>query len=401
MNMFLLLLLVTYIVAMVNSLFAYNVPYNIKQQFLDTDKPLNFTAHARIYGQRAVEYEVQTEDGYLLGLHRIPGRRGLPILLMHGYTDTSDTWIVRGYKSLGITLASLNYDVWFGNIRGNRYSRRHVKLNPDKDASFWDYSFHEYGHYDLPAIIDTILSKTGSAKLNAIGHSQGNTIFYVLGSTRPEYNKKINVLTALAPICYLNNLPPPLSKIELYGYEIIGALMKLGVNEIFGDVSPSGRAAKAICERPEVGYAICVLGAIFSVSGYDAEEFPPYIFDVVIKHYPAATSRKNFNHFWQVAVRERFSKFDYGPEKNYVEYNSTIPPDYNLKAVTMPVVLIAAKNDKVSLISNVEILNQQLPNVVAYKIIERDLTNHVDFVWGSNMYEYLFPYIFAILRNFQ
>ncbi len=34
-------------------------------------------------------------------------------------------------------LANANYDIWLGNSRGNKHSKKHVKYNPDKDAAFW------------------------------------------------------------------------------------------------------------------------------------------------------------------------------------------------------------------------------------------------------------------------
>lgn len=47
---------------------------------------------------------VTTEDGYLLSLHRIPGKFGSkPIFLQHGLLGSSADWIIPGKdKSLGI-----------------------------------------------------------------------------------------------------------------------------------------------------------------------------------------------------------------------------------------------------------------------------------------------------------
>jgi hypothetical protein len=31
-----------------------------------------------------------------------------------------------------------------GNVRGNRFSRNHTTLSPDRDPAFWDYSWDEH-----------------------------------------------------------------------------------------------------------------------------------------------------------------------------------------------------------------------------------------------------------------
>lgn len=67
------------------------------------------------------------------------------------------------------------------------------------------------GVYDLPAIIDYILAETKVSKLHFIGHSQGTSAFFVMASERPEYNQKIEIMHALAPIAFVKHLiSPPL-----------------------------------------------------------------------------------------------------------------------------------------------------------------------------------------------
>lgn len=48
------------------------------------------------------------------------------------------------------------YDVWLSNLRGNKYSRQHVLLDPDNDKEFWDFSYPEHAKYDLPAMVKKI-----------------------------------------------------------------------------------------------------------------------------------------------------------------------------------------------------------------------------------------------------
>jgi len=104
---------------------------------------------------------VQTEDGYLLTLFRIPGRKGdksskPPVFFQHGILDSADGWVVhKRDKSPAFVAADAGYDVWLGNSRGNKYSRRHVEFNPAQ-SRFWNYDWQEMGKYDLIANLDYI-----------------------------------------------------------------------------------------------------------------------------------------------------------------------------------------------------------------------------------------------------
>jgi pimeloyl-ACP methyl ester carboxylesterase len=68
------------------------------------------------------------------------------------------------------------------------------------------------GIYDLPAVIDYVLEQTGQGKLYYVGHSMGTTMFFVLTSSLPQYNAKIRLMTALAPIAYMAFVKSPLPK---------------------------------------------------------------------------------------------------------------------------------------------------------------------------------------------
>lgn len=149
-------------------------------------------------------------------MHRITGSpnspsnaKKSPVLLLPGLADSSATWIImRPSHGLGYLLADEGFDVWLGNARGSRYSRNHTTLDPDGHyvirKQFWDFSWHEIGVYDIPAMIDFILEMTENKKLHYIAHSQGTTAFFVMASERPEYNDKIILGSMMAPSAYLN-----------------------------------------------------------------------------------------------------------------------------------------------------------------------------------------------------
>lgn len=114
-----------------------------------------------------------------------------------------------------------------GNSRGNKYSRKHKTLNPDHPLDrdkYWSFSFHEVGVYDLPGMIDHILTKTGHSQLNYIGHSQGTTAFFVMCSESPEYNRKVSSMQAFCPAAYLNHMTSPA------GYGLAPFLFPYSVN---------------------------------------------------------------------------------------------------------------------------------------------------------------------------
>lgn len=365
---------------------------------LNEDGRLNFQQLANKYGYGASEYRVTTKDGYELGLFRIKGSNethGAPVLLVHGIMDSADTWIIRGNTSLAIALGGLGRDVWLPTCRGGRHSRGHAHLATDS-AQYWDFSFHELGTYDLAAVIDTVTRETGAPKVDAIAHSQGNTIFYVLLSTRPEYNAKVNLLVSLAPAAYLRHVAPPLRTLIRCGPLINELLKKLGVHEMFGDGSWVN-FTKAMCSKIKLDYGVCLSKYLFLISGEDVEELEPEFLQAAAGHFPSGTSRKNLNHFSQVGRRGELAQYDYGRRGNLERYELTAPPAYNLGLVTAKVALLVGANDKIATVRDVALLSQRLPNVVQYLVMPRDAMNHLDFVWGRRMDQYLFPYIFQLL----
>lgn len=167
------------------------------------------------------EYKAQTQDGYILQMFRVnlseSGRKnlkegdqkntGVPVLIVHGLSDSSDSWFFDEDNSIGFYLANKGYDVWLGNNRGNKYSHEHTNANISP-SEFFDFSSDELGLYDVPAFYKKVLGETNQDQLIYIGHSQGTTQLFVAGlddSTRLYIETHTLKFFALAPVVYLKH----------------------------------------------------------------------------------------------------------------------------------------------------------------------------------------------------
>lgn len=75
--------------------------------------------------------------------------------------SNSETFLLNGEKSVAYQIARRGYDVWLGNNRGTNYSRKHVNYDlADKEThiKYFDFSFVELAKYDVPCMIDFVLT---------------------------------------------------------------------------------------------------------------------------------------------------------------------------------------------------------------------------------------------------
>lgn len=203
-----------------------------------------------------------------------------PVFLMHGLIDSSTGWIINDKEiCLGYILADEGYDVWLGNARGNYFSRKHKKLNPDgnliEKQKFWTFSWHEIGVYDLTAMIDYIF-KTNSAfdKIHYIGISQGTTSFFVMASECPSYNNKILTMHALAPVAYMRNAKGTGRAIALTAKKFESVARSLGILELFPGGSFMNSMIQKFCRDAILAEFVC-MNIIFSITGFNQKLVKP------------------------------------------------------------------------------------------------------------------------------
>lgn len=365
------------------------ITVNVKDEaFLETlpeDAQLNTSELASKYGYRVENHQIITQDGYLITVFHLPSRKtGKPLLLMHGLFDSSDTWFLRGNKSIGFALIDEGFDVWVGNFRGNRYGRKHEVLDPDRHARFWNYSFHEIGYYDAAATVDYILGVTGVNQLKVIGHSLGTTVFYTLLSTRPEYNSKISLLVSLAPVAFSHNAGSPMVPVISAVIFLTNQLLNvIGQHELLADHSVGKFIIQFLCMN---SITFCAEGillpVITNVISNNEDQIEYDFYKTVIGRLFAGTSRKTMTHLIQTREEKRFGQFNYDFAGNLAAYGTRVPPDYDLRKISTKVALICGKNDGLSSLKDVNTLRRKLPNVVEYHVFKNEYWNHADFLWG-------------------
>uniref|UniRef100_A0A672TTD6 Lipase member M-like n=1 Tax=Strigops habroptila TaxID=2489341 RepID=A0A672TTD6_STRHB len=314
------------------------------------------------------EYEVTTEDCYTITLNRIPygtQNQGNPALkpavfLQHGLLGDASNWVTNlPNNSLGFLLADAGFDVWMGNSRGNRWSRKHQNYSIDQDE-FWAFSFDEMAKFDLPAAIDFIVEKTGQEKLYYIGYSQGTTIAFIAFSTMPELAQKIKLYLALAPVVTIKYARSPVTKL-LYLPETL-----LRVCDIL--VSTRGRE-------------------------YSLNIFFQNRINVYIAQTTAGTSVQNVVHWSQVLANSWKSTSI--PVLLHI-FQAT-PPLYNVEEMTVPTAVWTGGQDLLADPKDAAILLSQIKRLIYHKRIPG--WAHLDFIWGLDAPLHVYNEIIDLMQK--
>lgn len=326
-----------------------------------------------------------------------------PILVNHGLLSSSADWVLLGpQKALAYVLCDCGFDVWLANVRGNTYSQCH-KQYTTRDREFWDFSWHEIGYYDLPAMIDYILDKTHQTSLHYIGYSQGTTTFYVMCSERPEYNDKIKGMVSMAPVAFLTNQRSPLIKFIVRFY----ILMEWGsvycnIHQWFPRNRLQAKALGTLIRNTPGTLTKSFYSCWFYlIAGFGSNQLDKSMLPLIFGHFPGGSSAKQIIHFSQIILSDSFRKFDYGTSKNLKLYGSTQPPKYCLERVKVPVAVFYSENDFLTDPADVQRLIEKFPNVVLKHKIEYSKFNHIDYLWGRDAKTLLYTHIIDFIRKIQ
>ncbi|KAJ5241302.1 uncharacterized protein N7469_002893 [Penicillium citrinum] len=366
----------------------------------------DFTDICALFGYEAEEHIVQTGDGYLLGLHRLAYRKGEEgirvnqgpgglnkkvVYLHHGLLMSSEVWVALTdeQRCLPFQLVEKGYDVWLGNNRGNKYSKKSVHHSPGSNE-FWDFSIDQFAFHDIPNSIEYILEVTGQPSLSYIGFSQGTAQAFATLSIHPLLNQKIDVFVALAPAMAPSGLRN----------RIVDSLMKASPDFLFllfgrRSILSSTTMWQTILYPPIFVRIIdTALAALFNWRCRNitrTQKLAAYL------HLYSFTSTKSVVHWFQIIRNKNFQFYDdelYAPFSIVDSERFYKPVKYPTRNIKTPIVLLYGDSDS---LVDINTMLQGLPRSTMAKAIAT--YEHLDFLWASDVDRQVFGHVFDALKT--
>jgi lysosomal acid lipase/cholesteryl ester hydrolase len=370
----------------------------------------DFTEICAVFGYDAEEHVVHTADGYLLGIHRLPCKRSevrdgvlvnagpgsvsKPVVyLHHGLMMNSEVWVclTEEERCLPFALVEQGYDVWLGNNRGNKYSKKSTRFSPAA-ADFWNFSIDQFALHDIPDSIDYILGTTGQFSLSYIGFSQGTAQAFATLSIHPPLNKRINLFIALAPAMS----PAGLSN------GIVDSLIKASPDVLFlafGRKSLLSSTAfwQSILYQPIFVRVIdTCLSFLFN---WTCQNISPHQKLAAYPHLYSFTSTKSVVHWFQIIRNSSFQMYDddssqafsIGASDRY--YKVAKFPTRNIKT---PILLVYGGCDP---LVDIKLMLRELPRHTIS--VEIKHFEHLDFLWAQGVDKLVFPHVFRALEKYS
>lgn len=321
------------------------------------DKDKSFQQIVIDYGYEIEEHTVETEDKYtlqifhLINKNKINSLTAIPVIFIHGLFDSSDGWICNGKKdSLPFILLNQSkvFDVWMMNVRGNKHSKLVEKNSHLHSETFWNFSFHEIGVFDIPQVIKYLMNYIhNDNQCILFAHSIGATaILSGLCELSEFYQKNTKCIVFFNPICVLNHIN------SLY---IIEQLQKssFDLNSNKKEVFPYIPYEDDDNNKEEKNIFRSVLFNDIS-SNIDRV-------NVYLSHYPNGSSFQMCNHLKQIFTSKTFIKYDYEISLNKMIYHSEKPPEYNMNNISkVKILMYVGLEDKLINISDTRWLRDKL-----------------------------------------
>ncbi|KAI1195890.1 Alpha/Beta hydrolase protein [Nemania serpens] len=367
----------------------------------------DFVSICATYGYTAEEHVVQTKDGYLLGLHRLAWKKGEEdvkvnngptslkkrvVYLHHGLLMNSEVWVCQTdeERCLPFVLVEHGFDVWLGNNRGNKYSKKSIKCSPNS-TQFWNFSIDEFAFYDIPDSIQYILDATKQPSLSYIGFSQGSAQAFASLAVNPKLNDQVNVFIALAPAMSVPGLQNG----------VVDALIKASPQVLFllfgrRSILSSATTWQSIL-YPPIFIKLIDMGNNF-LFGWKSNNMSVSQKLAAYPHLYSFTSTKSVVHWFQIIRNKSFQMFDddlQTPLGITTLNKYTKVAKYPTRNIKTPIVIVYGGSDS---LVDIKVMLKELPkNTVATEIPHYE---HLDFLWARDADTQVFRHVFDALDNF-
>ncbi|KAH6924754.1 hypothetical protein HPB50_023789 [Hyalomma asiaticum] len=230
--------------------------------------------------------------------------------------------------------------------------------------------------------------------------SQGFTEILVLLSTRPEYNAKVNLVAAYAPVGNISHIETPLTLLgpvaeivaSVFHHFTRGALLTASETTQFLITQVCNNVFRGACFLP-VNVAV----------GASREQLNKTRIPVYLAHMPSGTSIRNIIHYTQVSLytqccivylvsayiffqmyrSQNFIMYNYGFEENLIRYNQPEPYEYPLEHVFAPIALFTGASDRFANPVDVQDLRSRIRDSIVFDYeVPQETFSHLDFVVG-------------------
>ncbi|KAH7091346.1 Alpha/Beta hydrolase protein [Paraphoma chrysanthemicola] len=364
----------------------------------------DFTELCELYGYYCEEHIVQTGDGYLLGLHRLGWRNGEEsvrvnsgrdgevkkkvVYLHHGLMMNSEVWVclTERERCLPFELVERGYDVWLGNNRGNKYSKKSVHTAPTS-SSFWNFSMDQFAFHDIPDSIAYILQTTHQPSLSYIGFSQGTAQAFATLSIHPTLNDKVDVFIALAPAMSPKGVASG----------IVDSFVKASPDILylaFGrkTILPSATMWQSILYPPI--FVRLIDTSLRFLFGWTSVNISPHQKLAAYPHLYSYTSTKSVVHWFQIIRNGVFQMYDDESPSPLMSNRSKYykVAKFPTKNIKTPIVLVYGGSDS---LVDINVMLKELPRHTIAKEIPH--YEHLDFLWAQSVAELVFPHVFEAL----
>uniref|UniRef100_A0A663LMH5 AB hydrolase-1 domain-containing protein n=1 Tax=Athene cunicularia TaxID=194338 RepID=A0A663LMH5_ATHCN len=150
--------------------------------------------------------------------------------------------------------------------------------------------------YDLPAMINYILQKTGQEQLYFVAYSQGTTTGFIAFSSIPELDCKIKMFFALAPITTSSNMKSPLVRV----FDLPEGMIKVRpCHTLIWNKGEGGNGKVSSPGTCSASTSLLLCSLVLYLPGGFTNSLNMSRLDVYLSHYPDSTSLKNMLHWRQ------------------------------------------------------------------------------------------------------